>query len=55
MSEVVRSLALFVAASLAKSGGGWLVRQWLREGKANANQITPKPSSARIKSPMMMR
>jgi small multidrug resistance family-3 protein len=34
MFEVVRSIALFVAAGLAEIGGGWLVWQWLREGKA---------------------
>ena len=32
-SEVERSLALIVAASLAEIGGGWLVWQWLRERK----------------------
>lgn len=34
MTEIVRSLALFLAAGLAEIGGGWLVWQWLREGKA---------------------
>ena len=31
--EIVRSLALFVAAGLAEIGGGYLVWQWLRENK----------------------
>lgn len=31
--EVIRSLALFVAAGLAEIGGGYLVWQWLRESK----------------------
>lgn len=30
---VVRSIVLFVIAGLAEIGGGWLVWQWLREGK----------------------
>ena len=34
MSEIVRSLALFIIAGLAEIGGGWLMWQWLREGKA---------------------
>lgn len=33
MIEIVRSIALFVVAGLAEIGGGWLVWQWLREGK----------------------
>jgi small multidrug resistance family-3 protein len=33
MLEVVRVLALFALAGLAEVGGGWLVWQWLREGK----------------------
>ncbi len=33
MTEIVRSLALFLIAGLAEIGGGWLVWQWLREGK----------------------
>ena len=33
MLEIVRSLALFVVAGLAEIGGGWLVWQWLREGR----------------------
>jgi small multidrug resistance family-3 protein len=28
-----RSVALFVVAGLCEIGGGWLVWQWLREGK----------------------
>jgi small multidrug resistance family-3 protein len=31
--DVVRSLALFVVAGLCEIGGGWLVWQWLREGR----------------------
>ena len=34
MVEVLRSLFLFVVAGLAEMGGGWLMWQWLREGKA---------------------
>ena len=34
MVEVLRSLFLFVLAGLAEIGGGWLMWQWLREGKA---------------------
>lgn len=33
MMENARSLVLFVVAGLAEIGGGWLVWQWLREGK----------------------
>ena len=33
MTEIVRSLVLFLVAGLAEIGGGWLVWQWLREGK----------------------
>ena len=36
MMIVVRSLALFVLAGLAEIGGGWLVWQWLREGRGLA-------------------
>ena len=33
-TEVIsRSIALFVVAGLCEIGGGWLVWQWLREGK----------------------
>ncbi len=31
---IVRSLFLFILAGLAEIGGGWLVWQWLREGRA---------------------
>jgi small multidrug resistance family-3 protein len=31
--EVVQALLLFAAAGLAEIGGGWLVWQWLREGR----------------------
>lgn len=31
--EILRSLILFVLAGLAEIGGGWLVWQWLREGR----------------------
>ncbi len=31
---ILRSLLLFLLAGLAEIGGGWLVWQWLREGKA---------------------
>lgn len=30
---IIRSLIFFVLAGLAEIGGGWLVWQWLREGK----------------------
>lgn len=30
---IVRAIVLFVVAGLAEIGGGWLVWQWLREGK----------------------
>lgn len=36
MVEIVRSLVLFVIAGLAEIGGGWLVWQWLREGRSLA-------------------
>ena len=36
MLIVARSLALFVLAGLAEIGGGWLVWQWLREGRGLA-------------------
>ncbi len=32
--SIIRSLFLFILAGLAEIGGGWLVWQWLREGKA---------------------
>ncbi len=31
---ILRSLLLFVLAGIAEIGGGYLVWQWLREGKA---------------------
>ena len=30
---ILRSLALFMLAGLAEIGGGWLVWQWLRDGR----------------------
>lgn len=30
---IVRAMLLFVLAGLAEIGGGWLVWQWLREGR----------------------
>lgn len=33
MSEFVRALLLFAAAGLAEIGGGWLMWQWVREGR----------------------
>lgn len=33
MTEVARALLLFALAGLAEIGGGWLVWQWLREGR----------------------
>ena len=33
MLEIVRALGLFALAGLAEIGGGWLVWQWLREGR----------------------
>lgn len=33
MPEVPRVVLLFLAAGLAEIGGGWLVWQWLREGR----------------------
>lgn len=33
MPEVARALALFMLAGLAEIGGGWLVRQFLRESR----------------------
>ncbi|HBY95443.1 MAG: YnfA family protein [Ardenticatenaceae bacterium] len=30
---IVRAMILFVLAGLAEIGGGWLVWQWLREGR----------------------
>lgn len=34
MEALVRSVLLFGIAGLAEIGGGWLVWQWLREGKS---------------------
>jgi small multidrug resistance family-3 protein len=34
MPQIFRALLLFVLAGLAEIGGGWLVWQWLREGRA---------------------
>ncbi len=31
---IIRTILLFVVAGLAEIGGGWLVWQWLREGKS---------------------
>jgi small multidrug resistance family-3 protein len=31
--EIVRAVLLFAVAGLAEIGGGWLVWQWLREGR----------------------
>ena len=33
MFEVLRSIFLFLLAGLAEIGGGWLIWQWLREGR----------------------
>jgi small multidrug resistance family-3 protein len=33
MLEVLRSLFLFLLAGLAEIGGGWMMWQWLREGR----------------------
>lgn len=33
MLEVLRSLFLFLLAGVAEIGGGWLIWQWLREGR----------------------
>lgn len=33
MTEITRALLLFALAGLAEIGGGWLVWQWLREGR----------------------
>ena len=35
MLEVGRSLVFFLMAGLCEIGGGWLVWQWLREGKGS--------------------
>ena len=31
---IIRSLLLFIVAGLAEIGGGWLVWQWLRNGRS---------------------
>ena len=31
---IIRTILLFVVAGLAEIGGGWLIWQWLREGKS---------------------
>ncbi len=36
MLEILRTISLFVLAGLAEIGGGWLVWQWLREGRGLA-------------------
>ncbi len=36
MAEILRTILLFVLAGLAEIGGGWLVWQWLREGRGLA-------------------
>ena len=33
LGEVLRAVGLFALAGLAEIGGGWLVWQWLREGR----------------------
>lgn len=33
MMELARTMILFLLAGLAEIGGGWLMWQWLREGK----------------------
>ena len=33
MPETVRAIVLFAVAGLAEIGGGWLLWQWLREGR----------------------
>jgi hypothetical protein len=33
METYVRTIVLYLIAGLAEIGGGWLVWQWLREGK----------------------
>jgi small multidrug resistance family-3 protein len=34
MAEITRAVMLFLLAGLAEIGGGWLVWQWAREGRA---------------------
>ena len=33
MADLIRSLLLFVLAGICEIGGGWLVWQWLRDGR----------------------
>ena len=33
MPEIMRAILLFAVAGLAEIGGGWLMWQWLREGR----------------------
>ena len=33
MTETMRAVLLFAAAGLGEIGGGWLMWQWLREGR----------------------
>lgn len=33
MADYTRTIALYLLAGLAEIGGGWLVWQWLREGR----------------------
>lgn len=35
METISRSVVLFIVAGLCEIGGGWLVWQWLREGKGS--------------------
>ncbi|MGH7818775.1 MAG: YnfA family protein [Candidatus Binatia bacterium] len=36
MEAMIRSVGLFIGAGLCEISGGWLVWQWLREGKGSA-------------------
>lgn len=36
MAEILRTVFLYVLAGLMEIGGGWLVWQWLREGRGIA-------------------
>lgn len=35
MATISRSVVLFIVAGLCEIGGGWLVWQWLREGRGS--------------------
>jgi small multidrug resistance family-3 protein len=35
VEKIGRSVVLFIVAGLCEIGGGWLVWQWLREGKSS--------------------